>query len=182
MPHKFQNFLTPPGYQGLLCCYLIMQPYRPQIDEKGVNFILSQWSSFSFPGVIVFILFTLLCCMTDGLVVFYPAQPRAPLPEEWTVTDFPSLTGERAVDGNNGTDNEASAETQQTTSAAAGRQIRSHAEVVSGRGGGSHANLQNLNDFPSLPSSSSANASENQPRKFTPFSFFYSFESLPPCL
>ncbi|KAL5104373.1 hypothetical protein TcWFU_010022 [Taenia crassiceps] len=99
----------------------------------------------------------------DGLVVFYPTQPRAPMPEEWTVTDFPSLTGERAVDGNNGTDNEESAETQRTAPAVAGRQIRSHAEVVSGRGGGSFTNLQDPNDFPSLPSSSSANAPQNQP-------------------
>ncbi|EUB61749.1 Zinc finger protein 598 [Echinococcus granulosus] len=98
----------------------------------------------------------------DGLVVFYPAQPRAPMPEEWTVTDFPSLTGERAAN-NNDAGNEASTETQRTTSAVAGRQTRSHAEVVSGRGGGSYANSHNLNDFPSLPSSSSGNTSANQP-------------------
>ncbi|VDK42752.1 unnamed protein product [Taenia asiatica] len=99
----------------------------------------------------------------DGLVVFYPTQPRAPMPEEWTVTDFPSLTNERTVDGNNATDNEASAETQRTASAVAGRQTRSHAEVVSGRGGGSYTTVQNLNDFPSLPSSSTTNEPGDQP-------------------
>ncbi|VDM32461.1 unnamed protein product [Hydatigera taeniaeformis] len=98
----------------------------------------------------------------DGLVVFYPAQPRAPMPEEWTVTDFPSLTGERAANDQNGTDNEARSEAQRTA-AAGGRQMRSHAEVASGLSGSSSVNSHNLKDFPALPSSSSGNASENQP-------------------
>lgn len=88
------------------------------------------------------------------------------MPEEWTATDFPSLTGENATAERSSDAAERSEVDQRAISTTvAGRHTRSHAAVVGG--GVTH----NLDDFPSLPSASASNDSSNIPSEMSRVAF-----------